>query len=289
MKSDSADFYSSSVPEIDPALERIATRWLQPACQLARIPYFLAVPLQFRSQCATGQALTCRRRNSEAAIQLCGDTHRSLRRTAAAGKPSETVCRNGLWACAVPIMGDLKPLAFIEVGGVLISSPECSGDRRPRTEPNGSTATRFMAGEVRLILELLQNAALAISQEAKDAAIIPVCHLPPAVAYAQSEIQKRFSERLSLAAMAREVGFSEDHFSKMFKRATGMAFTESVMCTRIAHARKLLASRAVRVSEIAFECGFESVPYFNRMFKRLTGKSPTAFRATSRTADGVDA
>jgi AraC-like DNA-binding protein len=67
----------------------------------------------------------------------------------------------------------------------------------------------------------------------------------------------------------------------MFKKATGMTFTEYLSLVRIAKAKKLLANPQARVSEIAFEAGFASLTHFNRMFKRITGQSPSEFRQTN--------
>ena len=53
---------------------------------------------------------------------------------------------------------------------------------------------------------------------------------------------------------------------------------------RVVRAQQLLAGTSRRVAEIAFECGFESVPHFNRVFSRLTGATPTDYRRPHRKA-----
>ena len=57
-----------------------------------------------------------------------------------------------------------------------------------------------------------------------------------------------------------------------------MTFTEYLSTVRVAKAKKLLANPQLRVSEVAFEVGFASLTHFNRMFRRITGQSPTRFR-----------
>ncbi len=64
----------------------------------------------------------------------------------------------------------------------------------------------------------------------------------------------------------------------MFKRVTGLHFTAYLSLVRIEKAKNLLLNPNARVSEIAFEAGFQSLAHFNRVFKRLSGLSPTAHR-----------
>ena len=59
---------------------------------------------------------------------------------------------------------------------------------------------------------------------------------------------------------------------------TGMTFTQYLSMLRITKAQKLLPNPQARISEVAFESGFASITHFNRMFRRVTGQSPTDFR-----------
>ena len=65
----------------------------------------------------------------------------------------------------------------------------------------------------------------------------------------------------------------------MFKKATGINFTEYVSRTRTEKAKNLLLNPNLRVSEIAYEVGFQSLTHFNRIFKKLVGQSPTEYRS----------
>jgi AraC-like DNA-binding protein len=68
----------------------------------------------------------------------------------------------------------------------------------------------------------------------------------------------------------------------LFKKATGLTFTDYLARTRIERAKNLLLNPNVRVSEVAYDCGFISLTHFNRIFKRVVGKSPTDYRRTLR-------
>jgi AraC-like DNA-binding protein len=71
---------------------------------------------------------------------------------------------------------------------------------------------------------------------------------------------------------------SSFYFCKMFKKFAGVNFTEYVSRIRIEKARNLLLNPNLRISEIAYEVGFQSLTHFNRVFKKVLGQSPTDFR-----------
>ena len=84
----------------------------------------------------------------------------------------------------------------------------------------------------------------------------------------------------STKELARRVHLSPCYFSKLFKKQTGLTFTEYRRRARIEQAKRLLLDPHRRVSEVAFEAGFESIPYFNRVFRRSLGCSPSEYRTT---------
>ena len=59
---------------------------------------------------------------------------------------------------------------------------------------------------------------------------------------------------------------------------TGATFTEFVSRTRIERAKNLLLNPNLRISEIAYEIGFQSLTHFNRVFRKIVGESPTDYR-----------
>ena len=67
-------------------------------------------------------------------------------------------------------------------------------------------------------------------------------------------------------------------FCRYFKENTGKTFKEYVLDMRIGYACKLLNSSMMNISQISATCGFESPVHFNRIFKRVTGMTPTFYR-----------
>jgi AraC-like DNA-binding protein len=96
---------------------------------------------------------------------------------------------------------------------------------------------------------------------------------------ARKFIEGHSAEELSLSKVAKAASISRNHLSERFKQVIGINFVEYVARTRFEKARELLANGDLRISEIAFAVGFQSLSQFNRVFKRLSGKSPSAYRA----------
>jgi AraC-like DNA-binding protein/ligand-binding sensor protein len=101
---------------------------------------------------------------------------------------------------------------------------------------------------------------------------------PPVIRKAKEYMEQHHTEDLSLGQVAQAVHMSSFYFCKIFKKATGINFTDYLSRLRIEKAKNLLLNPNVRISEIAYEVGFQSLTHFNRVFKRVVGQSPTAYR-----------
>jgi len=102
---------------------------------------------------------------------------------------------------------------------------------------------------------------------------------------ARSFIREYFADPLSLGSVAKAAGLSAGHLSEKFKQITGSNFVDYVARVRFDKACECLANDDRRISEIAFAVGFQSLSQFNRIFKKLSGTSPTAYRHTIREPD----
>jgi AraC-like DNA-binding protein len=97
---------------------------------------------------------------------------------------------------------------------------------------------------------------------------------------ARKFIQEHSTEELSLSKVAKAAHISRNHLSEKFKQVTGTNFVEYVARTRFEKACELLHDVDLRISEIAFAVGFQSLSQFNRVFKKFSAKSPSAYRVS---------
>jgi AraC-like DNA-binding protein len=98
---------------------------------------------------------------------------------------------------------------------------------------------------------------------------------------ARKFIQEHSAEELSLTKVAKAANISRNHLSEKFKQVTGTNFVEYIAWTRFEKACDLLRNSNLRISEIAFAVGFQSLSQFNRVFKKLSEESPTQYRTAS--------
>jgi len=83
---------------------------------------------------------------------------------------------------------------------------------------------------------------------------------------------------LSAVDLAKRFGYSQRHFCRIFRKTTGKTPGQALIEAKIDHAKKLLASSALNITEIAESLSYENVFYFSRQFKQITGKAPLEFR-----------
>jgi AraC-like DNA-binding protein len=95
---------------------------------------------------------------------------------------------------------------------------------------------------------------------------------------ARKFIEEHSGEEISLRRVAKAVNNSPNHLSEKFKQVTGINFVEYIARTRFENACDLLRNPNLRISEIAFATGFQSLSQFNRVFKRISRKSPSQYR-----------
>jgi AraC family transcriptional regulator len=93
-------------------------------------------------------------------------------------------------------------------------------------------------------------------------------------------IDHELSSNFGLVDLARVIGYSPDHFSRLFKHAYHQSPYQYVMARRIEKAMAMLRDETLSIAEIAAECGFSNQAHFTTSFKRRTGSTPSAYRKT---------
>jgi AraC-like DNA-binding protein len=225
------------------------------------------------------------------ACAVCLQTQKELCRRAA-DEPCSVTCPAGFTDTAVPVrMGD-KRIGFLHTGQIFRQTPsesqfentlrlarEWGLDAKRNTLHQLYFSTRVMpARQHASVVKLLTIFAEHLSMISNQIYMEQHHSENPAIARARAYIQEHHSRELTLRQVAGSVGASPFYFCKLFKKSTGINFTEYVSRVRVERAKHLLLNPNLHVSEIAFEVGFQSLPHFNRMFKKILGQSPTAYR-----------
>lgn len=91
-------------------------------------------------------------------------------------------------------------------------------------------------------------------------------------------IEKHYREKISLADVAEEMYMSPEYFSRFFSRTMKKSFFEFLNEYKISKSCKLLIETDKSISEICYESGFESIPFFYRQFKRFKSCQPRQYR-----------
>ena len=87
---------------------------------------------------------------------------------------------------------------------------------------------------------------------------------------------------ISMQEVARTMNYSEAYFCKLFKQFFGKNFTAYLTEYRIEMAKKMLQTPTVNIKEIGKAVGYADSNYFAKVFKRVTGKSPSEYRGHDR-------
>jgi AraC-like DNA-binding protein/ligand-binding sensor protein len=225
------------------------------------------------------------------ACAACLQTQQQLSDTAG-HEPQTVTCPAGLCDIAVPVRMGGQLIGFLTTGQVFCKKPtEAQFNRTTRlladwglqTDMNKLRAAYFdtrvlSARQHESIVKLLAIFAEHLSMVSNQIVVREQNAEPPVITHAKKFIAEHQGEELSLEQVARAVNTSKFYFCKMFKKATGINYTDYLARVRTERAKNLLLNPNLRVSEIAYEVGFQSLTHFNRVFKRILGRSPTDYR-----------
>jgi AraC-like DNA-binding protein len=207
-------------------------------------------------------------------------------------KTSTVSCSYGLCETAVPVKLGTETIGFLQTGQVMRHKPTDGGFDRAMAQINalGVDIERESARQAYFstpvvpqkkldsIATLLSTFAEHLSLKSNQIALQQANAEPLLITNAKEFIKNHQTEELTLAKVAVAVHTSVFYFCKQFKKATGIHFTEYVSRVRTERSKNLLLNKNLRISEVAFEAGFQSLTHFNRVFKRIVGESPTDYR-----------
>jgi YesN/AraC family two-component response regulator len=119
--------------------------------------------------------------------------------------------------------------------------------------------------------------------ELSDALGRPVeAHRDRSLGRVLDHIHRHFADSLSFGKIAKLSGFAPPYFSQLFKRREGVTFETYVSRLRVERAKSLLETTELEVARISELSGFSSAEYFARVFRKVTGCTPTAYKVKAR-------
>ncbi len=207
-------------------------------------------------------------------------------------KAGTRTCAYGLCETAVPVKLGTETVGFLQTGQVMRRKPTTASFKRAVDEARkpgseiGDEQTKQayfktpVVSERRLrgVEELLSIFAEHLAIKSNQIVTHTANAEPRAVVEAKQFIREHAAEELSLTRVSSAVNTSPFHFCKLFRKFTAVGFVKFVARTRIENAKNFLLNPNLRITEVGYAVGFQSITHFNRMFKKIVGQSPTDYR-----------
>ena len=146
-------------------------------------------------------------------------------------------------------------------------------------------------GRLLLLIDILSNLAKSAEYESLNADGIHfeiATHGYERFNNVQQLILDNFTRDLTVGEAADVAAMTVPAFCRYFKKVSGKTFITYLTNYRVVYACKLLNNEHSTITEVAFDCGFNSLSQFNRSFKKITGRTPTEYRMDLRKTVGGD-
>lgn len=202
-------------------------------------------------------------------------------------KPFFGKCAFGVGEVVYPVVSDGRVLCIVSIG-LLCSDREELWEKAQRTAvmlkqradslievlPQMQPCSDF---DVYMRLAQAIGAYILLLYNSTEAAPANTA-LHETVAAAIRYITASYYKEISIYDIADTYGLNAKYIGRLFKEQTGESFNTYLNRVRIHHAKQLLSGTRAQIIEIAFECGYNNVTYFNRIFKKLQGVTPSQYR-----------
>jgi AraC-like DNA-binding protein len=159
-----------------------------------------------------------------------------------------------------------------------------SGSDNPRAYEKDAVYRQYQALNLRQPLHtgmetqgiILQLVARFLAEEAGQEATAPP--IPSRILEVIRYIQLHLHRNLTVKQLAGQAALHPDYFSRLFREHTGERPAGYLQQKRVERAQYLMATTALTLEEIALRSGFESLSYFNRVFRKITQQTPGQYR-----------
>ena len=202
-------------------------------------------------------------------------------------------CFAGLMETMVPVQLGIKPIGFLKTGQVLVTDSE---EFDEKVFKGKLIALKYSEEETTDLLQLYKTSA-KMDRAKYDSMIVLLGVIalqmaeflnrllletksdePDLIREIKAFVMERIDEKISLTEVAEKAGVSVFYFCKLFKKSTGMTFTEFVNRKRVELAKGELVNTDYTIIHIAYSVGYQSLSQFNRSFLKYAGESPSKYR-----------
>jgi AraC-like DNA-binding protein len=235
---------------------------------------------------------------NEGGCSQCAASHRELSNSAT-GMPGTSTCFAGMRETLIPVRSGERTFAMLSIGQVFTTKPGktvpaevrqalgeagFSPEDRKSLEESWKVTRVLPVEQYQGMVTLLAAFALQLADILNRLLIEEANAEPEVVVKAKRFVNAHLEDKISLESVAQHVGVSPYYFCKVFKQSAGMTLTEFVNRRRVEWAKRKLLNPQARVTEVAFDVGFQSISQFNRSFLKYVGESPTRFRENQESA-----
>ena len=138
----------------------------------------------------------------------------------------------------------------------------------------------------KIVSILMQELFTKISRFVKQDFVLSLPDHAQKLRELRTDVHENFSNRWTIGNMAEIMGLSSSRFASLYKQIFNISPTEDLIRTRIDQSKKMLSSTKVSIKRVSSACGFESVHYFHRAFKKRIGMTPKHFQNRMLTNQG---
>ena len=212
-------------------------------------------------------------------------------------------CHAGLTEIGIPIVADGIHVSTLVAGRVLDHAPskadlcriekllgtDVSPARREKLRQALLRTPTIEPKDLKKLTQWLEFAAEHLAGRARSILLRGSGREPALVKRTKELIARDLTSLHSIRRIAQKLHCSPDYLERAFKAHTGARLRDFMSMARVEKARQLLSLNRASIASVAYDSGFGSLSQFNRMFKRITGKSPKQWRAATLVLEIVQA
>ena len=186
------------------------------------------------------------------------------------------VCTGGVYEYCRPVVYEDRVCAVIFIGNILTDDPRQKERLLQYVEPQllQTMEQSFSKEDCVQVADILESYILfLLDRYGNDNE-----EFEPLIENIKNYIRENAAYELSVPELAVAFNYTEKYLGRLFKAKTGLSIKEFSNKLKVNQAKKLLLETDTSIESVALQTGFNSVTYFDRVFRKVTGLSPNTYR-----------